>query len=106
MHYFDHDYTQIRTKLGLQSLRSLILEIDYLVTYKIAKHSYYYPEVSGLFKLRVISHNLRKFREFEHKNAVPNYIGNSTSFGLRSLWNHLPLEVKDIEKLSDFKRER
>ena len=39
VHYFDDDYTQIRTKLGLQSIRSLILEIDYLVAYKIAKHS-------------------------------------------------------------------
>ena len=63
MYYFDHYYTQIRTELGLQSLRSLILEIDYLVACKIAKHSYYSPEVSGSFKRSVISLNLRKFRE-------------------------------------------
>ena len=105
IYYFDHDYTQIRTELGLQSLRSLILETDYLVSYNIAKHSYYSPEISGFFKRRVISHNLRKFRELEHKNAVPNYIDNSTSFRLRRLWNHLSLDVKNIEKLRDFKRE-
>ena len=94
MHFFDHDYFQIRNQLGIQSLRSLILEIDYLVAFKIAKNFYYSPEVSALFKRRVMSHNLRKFRELEHKKAVPTYIENSTSFRLRSLWNLLPLEIK------------
>ena len=91
MHFFDHDYTQIRNVLSLQSLRSLILEIYYLVAYKISKHLYNSSEVYVLFKRRVVYHNLRKIRELENEKAVPNYISNSTSFRLRDVWNHLHL---------------
>ena len=99
MHFFDHDYTQIRNVLGLKSLRSLILEIDYLVAYKISKHLYNFSEVNVLFKRRVFSHNLRKIRELENKKAVPNYISKSTPFRLRDSWNLMENnETKNVYK--------
>ena len=104
MHFFEHDYTQIRNKLGLQSLRSLIKEIDYITAFKIAKKVFNSPEVNSLFRRRTNSHNLRNIREMKQKKA-PNFIDNSATFRLTRIWNHLPLQVRQLETLTEFKKE-
>ena len=104
MHYFDHDYTQIRALLKIESFRSQIMKIDFLVAFKIAHKLYRSEEVNNLFVKRTLKHNLRCYREFANDKAKPNYLDNSVSFRLREIWNKLPGEVRNIERLNVFKR--
>ena len=63
MHYFDHVYTQIWALLKIESLRSQIRKIDYLVAFKIAHKLYRSDDVNTLFVKRTVKHNLRNYRE-------------------------------------------
>ena len=104
MHFFDHDHTQIRSLLKVESLKSLIRKLDYIVAFEVAHKLYRSEEIYNLFFRRSLKHNLRSYREIDNGIAKPGYIGNSTIFRLRDIWNKLPLEVRNIEKLEIFKR--
>ena len=85
MHFFNHDYTQIRSFLKIESFRSTVKKIDYLVAFQIANEQYNSNEVNNLFISRSIKHNLKSVREIKNDMVKPNYIGNFTSFRLRGI---------------------
>ena len=92
MHFFDHDHTQIRSLLKVESLKSLIRKLDYIVAFEVTHKLYRSKEIYNLFFRRSLKHNLRSYREIDNVMAKPGYIGK------------LPLEVRNIEKLEIFKR--
>ena len=102
--FFDHDYTQIRSLFKIESLRSIIKKTDNVVAYKIANKLYSSEEVNNLFVRRSLQHNLRNINELKNEKIKPNFIGNSTSFRLRDLWNKLPPQVKTLDELYVFKK--
>ena len=103
MHFFNHDYTEIRAQLKVMSLKQIIKKIDYIVAYKIAKKVYNSKEENNLFTQRVVSYNVREIREIESQSILANYISNSTTFRLQQMWNCLPSEVRNNCELSKFK---
>ena len=103
MHFFNHDYTEIRAQLKVMSLKQIIKKIDYLVAFKIAKKAYNSKEVNDLFTQRLVTYNLRHIREIESQSVLENYISNSTTFRLQQMWNCLPSEVRSNGELSKFK---
>ena len=82
MHYFDRDYTQVRALLKIESIRSQIRKIDYLVAFKIAHKLYRSDDVNTLFVKRTLKHNLRNYREILNDKAKPNYVDTQPHLGL------------------------
>ena len=59
MHYFNHDYTQIRKILKIPKLETLLLRQDCMVSFQIANQLFSSDKINKLFTLRNSSYNLR-----------------------------------------------
>ena len=49
MHYFDHDYTEIRKALGITELRNQFKQFDCIVSYKINNGLFSSTKMNELF---------------------------------------------------------
>ena len=103
MRFDDHDYTQVRSHLGLIPLRATLSKNDYILAYKITHRLINSSEVSNLFTERSLTYNLRNPRPLESFGSGFNYINYSTTSRLRHFWNFLPLELRNSTTLAIFK---
>jgi len=102
MRFDHHDYTEIATKYNLSSLKSL--HVYYIFFIKKVKSSFVnLDEVCDLFMSRILPYDIRQLNELEQKFSSKNFVINSASFKLRREWNGLPIEIRNIVKLSGFK---
>ena len=103
MRFDDHDYTPIRKLLNLTPLRTIFLKNDYILAYKIFHNLINSSTVNELFSERNLSYNLRNPRPLQSLNSTRDYINFSTPSRLRHLWNLLPLELRSLHTLAQFK---
>ena len=104
MRFDDHDYTPIRKLLNLTPLRTIFLKNDYILAFKISHNSINSSIVNDLFSDRNLTYNLRNPRPLQSSHSSRDYINFSTTFRLRHLWNLLPLELRTLPTLAQFKR--
>ena len=103
MHFFDHDYTEVRRALGITELRNLFKRFDCMVSYKISNKLFTSEKISELFKPRTITYFLRDPRPISQQVPRRNYIEQSSTYRLKSQWNTLPPEVRQSSSLPIFK---
>ena len=103
MHYFDHEYTEIRKALGITELRKLFKRFDCIVSYKINNRLFSSSKMNELFEQRSISYFLRNPRPITQQVPRRNYIEQSSTFRLKSQWNSLSSEIRQSSSLPIFK---
>lgn len=103
MHFFDHDYTEIRCKLGVISLRSLFRYHDFLLSYKIRNKSFSAEGVHELFMSRELPYNIRNPQPLATRLTRSNYLFESSTHRLRRCWNSLPQSIIDAQSLGQFR---
>ena len=96
MHFFDHDYTEMRRVLGITDFRYLFKRFDCMVSYKISNKLFTSEKISELFKPRTITYFLRDPRPISQQAPRRNYIEQSSTYRLKSQWNTLPSRDKTI----------
>ena len=103
MHFFDHDYTNIRNYLKLTPLRSIFLRNDYILSFKISRKLFQSSSVNELFAEWPLSYNLHNPRPLPPNDSKLNYINVSTIPRLQHLWNLLPQVIRDSSTLTIFR---
>ena len=105
LHYFDHDYTNMRQILRLPKLETLLARQNCIVSFKIVNKLFSSPKVNELFENREISYSLRNPRPISQQVLRRNYIISSTINRMKSQWNALPRAVREAPSLSSFKNQ-
>ena len=103
MHYFDHDYTEIRRALGITKFRNLFNRFDCIVSYKINNGLFSSTKMNELFQQCSISYFLRNLRPIRQQDPRGNYIEQSSTYRLKSQWNGLSSEPRQSSSLPIFK---
>ena len=103
MHYFNHDFSNIRKILKLPKLEITLKIQNCIVAYKIANKLFSSSKVNELFVNREITHFLRDPRPVYQPVLRRNYLSESSTNRLKSQWNTLPREIREAPSLNSFK---
>ena len=100
----DHNFEPLMESFQLDTIYNLFKYYDLVTVYRIIGEFFVCPDLKSLFTAREHSYEFRDPRPTREGSHTINYSLHSSIAKLRRVWNLLPRSVRDITKISEFKR--
>ena len=100
----DHNFEPLMESFQLDTIYNLFKYYDLVTVYKIIGEFIVCPDLKSLFTARGNSYEFRDPHHIWKGSHTMNYSFHSSIARLRRVWNLLPRSVRDITKISEFKR--
>ena len=102
--FMDRNFESLMESFQLDTIYNLFKYYDLVTVYRIIREFIVCPDLKSLFTAREHSYEFRDPRPIREGSHTMNYSFHSSIATLRRVWNLLPRSVRDITKISEFKR--
>ena len=103
MSFTEHDYSHAMVIFNLPTIEDTHRYHDCLLVYKIMNGYINCADLSKLFHLREIPHNIRPTRILTEAHYKVDYLHSSSVPRMCRFWNSVPSTIRNMETLGQFK---